>query len=733
MAQDFNMHYCLVDVHGNSGSQDGDPAAAMRYTEARLSKIGELMLRDINKDTVDMIPNYDESEEEAVRLPSLFSSLLCNGTSGIAVGMASSFLPHMAKDVFATADRIIADALQGKETTIDTIISILKAPDFPTGGLIIGRNGIQEGYRTGRGSIKVRSRYEIETKSGHDIIRISEIPYHVNKANMVQQIAEAKKKFNLDIQDVNDFSAKGKIDVVVKLKRGANTQLILKKLLKHTDMETTCHFNHTALVDGKPVTNLNIKDLFGYYIQHCVTVVQRRTTFDLNADKKRAHILEALERILSSQDNTDKAIAIIRGNKNKKAAIAKLMEEFSFDEVQATYVGDQKLWNLNPELIGSMMKEYESLMQEIRQFEEILGSPTALLTETREELKAIAKDFEKEERRTDICADEDESLNERDYIEKKDIIVTYTHNGLIKAVDLSDCSSQGRAGKGNSLKLKDDDFVRDVVTVNTHDDLLVVTNTGKGYVLPAFKIPIVKKTSVGKYVSNYVSMSADESIVSILPILENDKEHSILFVTKNGVGKRITLDNLPTTSAGAKLINIREDDALVACSLVNENDKVLICTEEGLALRTPMSKIRIMGRSAAGNILMRFKTKTDHVIAAINAKEDDTVLVVTQQGFGKRLDVDTITVRENLGGKGMAYYKPTNATGKVTGVFTIADDQTIIVVTKDNMVIRTPADDVRKTSRAARGVRLINLKENDFVISASAASKEDNEIPEEDG
>lgn len=711
---------------------DGDSAAAMRYTEARLSKYGELMLRDINKDTVDMVPNYDESEEEAVRLPSIFANLLLNGNAGIAVGMASSFLPHMAKDVYKALDQIIKDALKGEETSLDTVIGIIKAPDFPTGGVIVGTSGIQKGYRTGRGSVKVRARYEIQSKGGHDIICISEIPYRVNKSKMVEEIAEAKKTYNLDIQDVNDFSAKGKVDIQIKLKRGANTQLILKKLLKHTKMQSTCHFNHTALVDGHPVENINLKDLLGYFISHCVDVVSRRISYDLKADKKRAHILEALAKILSDEDNTDKAISIIRGNKSKKEAVKQFQEAFGFDEVQATYIGDQKLWNLNPELISSMMKEYEALSKEIQNYEEILSSQEALLSEVRVELKDVADMFKKEERKTDIIPDEDENLSDKDYVEKKDIVVTYTHNGIIKAVDLSECSSQNRAGKGSNLKLKDDDFVRDVVTVNTHDDLLVVTDGGKGYVLPAYKIPVVKKTSVGKYVNNYVAMSADESIVSILPILQDDKEHSILFVTKNGIGKRIQLTDLPSTSVGARLINIREGDALVACSLVNDKDNVLICTAEGLALRAPMSKIRIMGRAAAGNILMRFKTDTDHVITAINAKEDDTVLIVSEKGFGKRLDMSVVPVRENIGGKGICYYKPTKATGHVAGVFTVTDDQTLILVTEDNMVIRTGADGVKKSSRTARGVKLINLNDGSSVVSASAAPDDSDDEAEEE-
>lgn len=725
MAQDFKMRYPLVDMHGNSGSIDGDPAAAMRYTESRLSPVGALMLRDINKDTVDMVPNYDESEKEASRLPSLFPSLLCNGASGIAVGMASSFLPHCAKDVYAVADMILDNAIKGEDTSIDAIINGLGAPDFPTGGVIIGHNGVQHGYREGKGTVKVRCKYEIIQEKNHDEIRISELPYRANKAVMVEQIAEAKKKYNLDIREVHDFSAKGIIDVRIVLGAGANTQVIIKQLLRHTDMQLTLSMNHVALVDGRPKDKLNIKELFGYFISHCMEVIQRRVTYDLDAAAIRMHLLSAAAKVLESKEDTDDAIEIIREAHGKAEAISRLMERFDFDESQANYIGDQKLWTLNADDKNDVFNSRNELQKEIDSYNAILESDESIMIETRKELAEISeKFFIKDERRTEIGDNEDETIDAREYVEKRDIVVTLTHNGLIKAVDLADCSTQKRNGRGNNLKLKEDDFVRDIVTVNTHDDLLVVTNIGKGYILPAFKIPVVKKNSVGKYVNNYVAMGADENIVNILPIRETDKEHTILFVTKGGIAKRVSLDDLPTTVNGAKMINVREDDELVICTLVNENDKILVCTAEGFALKTPASNVRVMGRAAAGNILMRMKTDTDFVVSAMNVKDGDIVFVITENGLGKRLNVDTIAERANKGGKGMMYYKPNAKSGNVVNVLTVKEDQTIIVVTQNNVVIRTEADSISEQSRISHGVAIIKLKD-DKVLSASAAPKDE--------
>ena len=723
MAQDFNMRYPLIDLHGNGGSIDGDPAAAMRYTEAKLSPMGALMLRDINKNTVNMVPNYDASEMEAERLPGLFPSLICNGASGIAVGMASSFLPHCAKDVYACLDMILENALKGEDTSIDAIISKLKAPDFPTGGVIVGMNGVQRGYREGKGTMKVRCKYEIVQEKNHDEIRISEIPYKVNKANMVQQIAEAKKTYELDIREIHDYSAKGVIDVRIVLGAGANTQVIVKQLLKHTDMQTSLSMNHVALVDGRPQQNLTIRALLYYFLSHCMEVVKRRTQFDLDAAEKRMHLLGAIADILESKEKTDEAIEIIRSAAGKADAISKLIERFEFDEEQATYVGNQKLWTLNADTMKEIFANRKALQEEIDGYNTILESDESLMTEVRVELAEIANKFKDDERRTEIGEAEDETIDARDYVEKRDIIVTYTHNGLIKAVELTDCSTQKRNGRGNNLKLKEDDFVRDVVTVNTHDDLLVVTNIGKGYILPAFKIPVVKKTSVGKYVNNYVAMSAEESIVNILPVREADKDHDILFVTKQGVAKRVSLDDLPAVSNGAKMINIRENDELVVCTLVHEDDKLLVCTAEGLALKTPVSNVRVMGRAAAGNILMRFKTDTDYIVSAMNVKDGDTVFVITEMGLGKRLNVDAIAERANKGGKGVIYYKPNNKSGNVVNVLSVKEDQTIIVVTQKNVVIRTEADSISEQSRTSHGVAIIKMKD-DMVLSASTAPKD---------
>lgn len=735
MAQDFTMRYPLVDGHGNFGSIDGDPPAAMRYTEARLSKIGDLMLKDIKKDTVKMVPNFDESTLEAQRLPGLFPGILANGCSGIAVGMASSFLPHCAKDVYKAADKILENALQGEDTDDDELIRIVKAPDFPTGGVIVGYDGIRNGYLTGHGSIKVRCQYHIERRNSHDVICITEVPYKVNKSKMVEEIAEAKKRFNLDIRSVYDYSAKGKINVEIELNRGAHTTLILNNLLKHTDMQVTCSFNHTAIVDGKPVANINLKQLLTYFLSHCVDVIRNRIAFDLKNDQKRLPILSAMQTVLSDEEHTTKAISIIRRRRSKREAVEALSEAFELTKEQAEYIGSQQIWNLNPEMIAKIIKEYKDIKAEIEKYEAILSSDTALIMEVRTELQEISdKYFANDKRKTEIVMAEDDA-SALDLVEKKDIFVTFTNNGLVKAVDLADYNTQGKAGKGSSMKLKDEDFVLEAVTVNTHDNLLIVTNIGKGYILPAYKIPIVKPSQAGKYVNNYVQMTSDEHIVSILPVSgDKDKksqmfmdQHSLLFVTKGGISKRISLSNISIRSNGLKLLSFKEGDSLVSCSMVEETDNVLIATADGFALNLPVSAIRIMGRTAVGNIAIRFKSDTDYVVSAVPLKEGNNLFILTQKGMGKQLDPELIAERKNAGGKGMYCYKPTDKSGRLVGVIAVNDDKTIIVMTQDGLVIRVPAESIRATGRMALGSRIIKLNDGDSVLSAIAAPKSENE------
>ena len=727
MAQPFNMMVPLIDMSGNVGSVDGDPAAAMRYTESRLSEIGETMLQDLNKDTVDMVPNYDESELEASVLPSKFPNLIVNGSTGIAVGMACSCLPHNPRDVYKVLDMIVKNMIDGKDTSIDSIIEILKAPDFPTGGVIVGTDGFTQGYLSGKSIVKVRSSYEIEERNGKSVIVFTDIPYKVKKAAVVQSIGELVLDKKIEgISSVDDLSAKGKIRIEVVLKKDTNVQYVLNKLFKHTELKTSCPMIHTALVDGKPVEGINIKDMFTYFLEHVYSVVSRRVTFDKNEIDKRVHILEALMSILESDKNRKAAIKFIETEETESKAIESLKTSFDFDDVQAEYVVDQKIRSLNPERIKKLREEFDKLLDKQKELQALLDDETLMLKQIRIELAEIGKKFSKWERRTKIAEDESSrDIDMRELVEDKNVVITLTNRGVVKSIDINDTNVQNRNGKGNNMKLHEDDYPKVIITASTKDDLLVVTNFGKGYLLPVYKIPIVSKTAMGKYIANYVPITEGEHIVALLPIKQEEQD-DILLVTKNGIGKRLGINDLPKLSTGGKIINIKENDELVAANLVNDNGFVLIATTEGLALKTPVSNINKMGRAAAGNILMRFKTETDYVISAVNVKNDSKLFVVTRRGIGKRLDSELIVERANRGGKGMVYYKPSKNTGNVVSVLSIEDNDTVFIGTV-NQVIRIRACDVREVSRTGKGVALIKLKDDDYVLSVSAAPEEKGE------
>lgn len=731
MAQPFKMMVPLVDMSGNVGSIDGDPAAAMRYTESRMSKIGEIMLEDLNKDTVDMVPNYDESEMEATVLPSKFANLIVNGSTGIAVGMACSFLPHNPKDVYKVLDKILKDMINDKETTIDDIIRILQAPDFPTGGVIVGNEGFLEGYRTGRGTVAVRGTYEIEEHKNKQVIVFTEIPYGTIKSRIVEKIGSLVRDKEISgISEVKDLSAKGKIRIEIWLKKDANVQYVLNKLFKHTDLKTTCHMIHVALVENRPVANLTIRDLFTYFLEHVFSVISRRIQFDKNELDKKLHILEALVKVLESDKNRKQTIKLIETEKTEKEAISKLKEAFEFDDEQAEYIVDQKIRSLNPERITKIREDYDNKVSKRDELQAMLEDDVLMLKQVRLELSEVADNFKKFERKTKIALDEStRDIDMRELIEEQDLVITLTNNGLVKALSLSDTSVQNRNGKGSNMKLKEDDFSKIIVTASTKDDLFIVTNEGKGYVLPVYKIPVVSKNATGKYMANYVPISSDEKIVSMLPITGSE-DSDILFITKMAIGKRMKISDLPKTSKGARVISIKDNDELISASFVHENDSVFIATAEGFALKTPVSNVKFMGKAAAGTILMRFKTNSDHVVSAVNVSDDMKLLVVTRLGVGKRLEPELIGERKNRGGKGMMYYKPSDKTGEVVSVLPVDDSDTVFIGTQSNQVIRIRAIDIRETGRTGRGVQLIKLTDSDTIVSVAAAPEQSEDTSE---
>lgn len=722
LAQDFKMRYPLVDVHGNQGSIDGDPAAAMRYTESKLSKYGELMLQDLNKDTVDMQPNYDESATEATVLPGMFCNLLLNGSSGIAVGVSTSFVPHCAKDVYKALDRMIRDILDGKETSIDTLIRIIKAPDFPTGGVIVDLDKVHDAYHTGHGKVVIRSKFHVDTYAKNkERIIITEIPYKVNKAKLVEQINALKLDGTIsDIAEVRDETNREGIRICIDLKKGAKTDWIINVLLKKTNMQSSVPMNHIALVNGHPKEGLSLKDILENFLEHCIEVTRRATVFDLGKASKRMHIIKGLVFAMPYMDD------IYKANKeagSKKDAIKAVKDIISVDDVQAEVIIDLHFWNMNKDSIDKLQSEYDDLKNFISHCDKVLSDDMVLLAETQKRLKEIAnKYFKKDERLTDISDEKTGSLDIRDCIQEEDIVIMYTHNGMIKAVKLSDYGTQKRYGKGSVLKTRDDDFVEKIITLTTKDNLVFITNTGKSYVLPAYEIQISSKNAMARYVTNFISLEDGEKIINVISIKQDDENKSLFFVTANGLAKRLAVNDLPKTSTGAKIISFKKNDYLVDCSVVRDNDEILMISSNGFGFRIPVSTIRIMGRSACGSITMRFKNAEDRVVSATHINsDDDIVCIISKGGWAKKVLMKNLPARINKGGKGLIAYKTDDISGPVLSVHRVGNSDTMIVVTNEGMIIRTPVSDIPVRKTISRGVHIIKLSEGDTVAGVTKA------------
>ena len=735
LARPWKQRYPLVDVHGNMGSIDGDKAAAMRYTEGRLAPVGELLMSDMDKNTVKMIPNYDESELEAEELSGLFPTLLCNGSQGIAVGMSCSFVPHRAIDIYNALDCIIDHALQGEETGIDELISIVQAPDFPTGGIITNPSDIYRGYKEGRGTVHVRSKYTIEEhKNGSSSIIVTELPYGVNKTDLVMKIDALRKEGEVpDIKEIRDESSREGIRLVIDIKRGGNDQFVINKLLKSTELATTVPMLHQASVKGKPKEKLTLKELLEYFLEHAISVVKKKAEFNLEKQQKRLDIVEGF--LLIAVDILE-AIRMITESETDEEVFEKLSENFGLNQAQVNAILARRIGSLKKLDQEAYTKEAEELRNSIEYLATVVSDDEVLLQATREELKTVAKRFENEKRISEFSATDGSlgDIKDRDLVPLEEIVITRSHKGLIKSVKLNDYNSQKRNGKGVSAKTQEDDFIEDVITLTNRDDLVFLTNIGKAYVIPAFRIPIVSKTAVGKYVQNFIPFSENEHVINVFPVEHSEemKEYSLFFATKNGICKRLAVDDLPVTKNGARIISIAEDDELVSCAMVKESDIVLLATKKGMAVRTSASNFRVMGRQAAGVIGIRFKMEDDAVIAAVRANEEDSLLIMSELGIGKRTKASDIRMLENKGGKGVAYYKPSAKTGLMKSVLLIADDETIFVVTQNGMIIRTPAESISTLSRTAAGVRIVNLDEGDTVATVSAAPKAPDEMEDED-
>ena len=728
LAQSWKERYPLVDIHGNAGSVDGDPAAAMRYTEGRLAPVGELLMTDIDKDTVVMKPNYDESEVEAEELPGLFPTLLCNGSSGIAVGMACSFVPHRAKDIYNALDGLIDCILQGEDASIDKLIDIVKAPDFPTGGIITDLKDVYKGYREGKGTVHIRSRYHVDDSGKKPKIIVTEIPYGVVKSKLVSKIDALRKDGELpDVKEVRDESSKGDIRIVIELKRGGDENFTLNKLLKKTDLATTVSMNHTALVNGKVRERLTLKDLLEAFLEHAVSVEKRKSLFILEKQKKRLPIVEGF---LTIADDILNAIRMITESETDEEVYEKFHEAYNLNKEQTDAILARRTGSLKKIDQQAYEEEAQNLVESISRLTAITTDDMELLKATQDDLKKVAERFEKEKRCTEVSLEDAmKDIDDRDLVPEEDIVVTYSHLGLIKAVKLNDYNSQRRNGKGVSAKTHEDDFIENVITLKNRDDLVFLTNIGKAYVLPAFRIPIVSKASIGKYLQNYVPFEEGEKVISIFPLSQNEdmEAYTLFFATKKGVCKRLAMSDLPSTKNGARILVIREGDELVGCSMVKEDDYILLATKNGFAVKTMVSNIRVMGRNAAGVIGIKFKKPDDEVIAAVRANDDDTLLVITETGIAKRTSAKEFHLLTNKGGKGSAYYRETKKTGVVKAVVPVEEDQTVFIVTQNGMIIRIPANSISVVGRIATGVKTVNLAEGDSIATVSVAPNDEEE------
>ena len=724
MAQDFSMRYPLVDGHGNFGSVDGDPAAAMRYTEAKLSPIGNMFLEDINKNIVDYIPNYDDSMTEPEILGTLVPQLMLNGTSGIAVGMASSFAPHMAKDVYKACDKIIEDRISGIDTPVNELIKIIKAPDFPTGGIIVNPDEVRKGYIEGNGKVVIRSRYEIEDLGrGRQAIVVTEIPFKVNKKNLVTKIAELAKETIPNISEVRDESSREGIRIVIELRKDANAELIAAMLLKKTELQATFSMNHVALVNGHPQLNLSLDKILNSFVDHAKTVCRRKIQYELGKAMEREHIVSAIVTVLQDLDDV---IPLIRSSKTKKETIAMLKERYGFDEVQASAIADMRLWLLNEEGVSKYQNEHETLTEKIAAYNEILGDDIKLLTFTRSELDKRAEYFKKEKRKTEISnVGADLNVSDKSYVVDEDVIMMLTHNDIVKMVRTDDYRTQIRNGQGVSVNSKEDDFIEKIFSLRTHDDILAIMNTGRAVIYPVYKIPVVSKESKGKiYLHNYISKDPEEKIIDVIPLNAENKKYKKLFIaTKMGKAKCLDVKQLPKTSAGASIIKLLGNDEVISCSLVNDDDTIYEITANGQALKVSVKTVSTQGRVSSGIKFMTFKKgKPDKVVKAFKVSEEDEVAIFLQSGLGKRMPVSVINQKKGRGGIGVRSIHVDDKTGDVVDAFVVKADETVFAVSKNGNIIRVAAHNIASLlSPAARGVKVIKINNGDSLVAVAPA------------
>ena len=735
MAQEWAMRYPLVDGQGNFGSVDGDSPAAMRYTEARLNKLGEAMMDDLYKETVDFEPNFDNTLTEPKVMPTRIPNLLVNGASGIAVGMATNMPPHNLSEVIDACEAYI----DNQEITVEELMNYVKAPDFPTGGYIYGISGVREGYLTGRGRVVMRAKAEIETGQTHDKIVVTEIPYNVNKAELIKYIADLVNDKRIEgISNANDESDRDGMRIVIDVKRDANASVVLNKLYKMTALQTSFGVNNVALVHGRPKT-LNLRDMIKYFVEHRHEVVIRRTQFDLRKAKERAHILEGL---IIASDNIDEVIRIIRAAKTPNDAIAGLIERFNLTEIQSRAIVEMRLRQLTGLMQDQLHAEYEEIMKQIAYLESILADDEVCRKVMKDELLEVKAKYG-DERRSEIVYSSEE-FNPEDFYADDQMIITISHMGYIKRTPLTEFRAQNRGGVGSKgTETRDADFVEHIYPATMHNTMMFFTQKGKCYWLKVYEIPEGTKNSKGRAIQNLLNIDSDDSVTAYLRVKSLDdseyiNSHYVLFCTKKGVIKKTLLEQYSRPRQnGVNAITIREDDSVIEVRMTNGNNEIIIANRNGRAIRFHEAAVRVMGRTATGvRGITLDNDGQDEVIGMICIKdlETESVMVVSEQGYGKRSEIEDYR-KTNRGGKGVKTMNITEKTGKLVTIKSVTDENDLMIINKSGITIRLKVADVRIMGRATQGVRLINLeKRNDQIGSVCKVMTEslEDEIPTEE-
>jgi DNA gyrase subunit A len=721
LVQDWTMRYPLIELQGNPGNIDGDGPAADRYTECRLTRIGEALMKDIDKGFVETRPNYDDTTTEPVVASGLIANALINATNGIACGFSTTMASHNLTEVYDALDYILAQALEDNDADVNQLTKIIKGPDFPTGGVIVDNSEWHKIFTEGKGKVVLRAKHEIISNKKQTIIQISEIPFGINKLKLVNSIEQKIESDQLsDIKEVIDASSEGRINIQIILKKGANPDLVLNNLFAKTDLQSNFNYNMVTLLNKKLQQSSSILDCLYDFINHGLEIVKKRAEYDLAKVNKRLHMLEGLLIVLH---DLDRALELIRVQEDPKQALEAL---YGLDTEQSEYILDMKIRRINNQDVNKLQLESDELLIKKPFLESIINDEKVTLGELRKELADIKEKFG-DDRKTVIDILDKTSIAYEDLIEEEDLVITVTSDGNIKSVSASEYNSQRRGGKGNKgAKVKDDEIIVDSFSVRSKDDLIFVTNTGRAHTIKAYAIQKTSKTGKGKNIVNYLKLEADEYPVSTLAANLSDTESFLTIVTKLGTIKRIGLDKLSTKFSYTNIMSLEEGDDIVKAVLTKDGDEVMIVSDNGLYVRFPIETVRPMGRTAMG--VKGIEIKDDNrVLTMVKVTENDEVVTVSEKGIGKRTSISEYPASKNRGGKGYAFYKPTNRTGKVTGVITLSNNEDILVTTINGQVIRIKSDCISLLGRVAQGVKLINLSEDDTVSSIAKIIASDNE------